>query len=313
MKKICLNLSESNAIGDTLCSTPSLKKLYQAYNSKIVIITKHPEIFKNNPYVEKIYEPNSVNFDYINNNFITHNSFYENGKKNSVGVEFKHNRIDIRQYHAIKLGFMLTKDEMELDFIPDTFEPINNLPEKYVLIHPVQNWPSRTWSASNWVSLTKKLNDSGISVVSIGKDSSETGFFNVNKPIFNFEIQNGINLMNKTNLSQCWHLIEKSSCFVTMDSGLLHLAGTTDANIIQLGSSINPEFRAPYRKGEQTYKYHYVGGTCSLMCASDMKYGVKEWGNIQGVPPLIGCLENKKTFECHPNVDKVFDKILELY
>jgi hypothetical protein len=36
-----------------------------------------------------------------------------------------------------------------------------------------------------------------------------------------------------------------------------------------------------------------------------MKYGVKEWGTIQGVPPLIGCLENKATFECHPAVDHV--------
>lgn len=312
MKKVCLNLSEANAIGDTLCSTPVLRKLYQSYNSKIIVVTKYPELFKHNPYVEKVYESNSINLDYINENFITHNSFYENGQKNNRGVEYKHNTIDIRQYHAIKLGFMLTKDEMELDYIPDEFEQIKNLPEKYILIHPVQNWPSRTWSASNWMEITKRLNDNNINVVSVGKDSSETGFFNVKKPIFNFKIDKGLNLMNKTSLSQSWHLIQKSSCFVTMDSGLLHLAGTTDANIIQLGSSINPEFRAPYRNGGQTYKYHYVGGTCPLMCASDMKYGVKEWGDIQGVPPLIGCLEGKKTFECHPSVDKVFEKIIEI-
>ena len=104
----------------------------------------------------------------------------------------------------------------------------------------------------------------------------------------------------------------KSLCFITMDSGLLHLAGTTDAHIIQLGSSINPEFRAPYRHGSQEYKYHYVGGGCSLFCASDMKHGVKEWGDIQGVPPLIGCLENKKTYECHPSVESVLGKILNL-
>jgi ADP-heptose:LPS heptosyltransferase len=310
MKKICLNLSEANAIGDTLCSTPVLRKIYHSYNSKVVVVTKHPDLFKHNPYVEKVYESNSINMDYINEHFITHNSFYENGQKNNRGIEFKHNTIDIRQYHAIKLGFMLTKDEMELDYTPDELEPINGLPEKYVLIHPVQNWPSRTWDAVNWMTLTEKLNDKGISVVSIGKDSSETGFFNVSKPIFNFKIKNGLNLMNKTTISQSWHLINKSICFITMDSGLLHLAGTTDCEIIQLGSSINPEFRAPYRNNSQQYKYHYVGGTCPLMCASDMKYGVKEWGDIQGVPPLIKCLENKPTFECHPTVDKVIEKVL---
>ena len=40
--------------------------------------------------------------------------------------------------------------------------------------------------------------------------------------------------------------------------------------------------------------------------------GIKEWGDIQGVPPLIGCLENKKTFECHPFVDQICNKILEI-
>jgi len=312
MKKICLDLTESKAIGDTLCSTPVLRKLYDSYNSKIIVVTDFPELFKNNPLVEKVYQSSSINRDFINSNFISHNSFYENGQKNNKGIEFKHNRIDIRQYHAIKLGFMLTKDEMGLDYIPDTFEPINKLPDKYVLIHPVQNWPSRTWDAVKWMELTKKLNEQNISVVSIGKESSEVGFFNVKKPIFNFEIKNGINLMNKTTLSQSWHLIDKSMCFITMDSGLLHLAGTTDSNILQLGSSINKEFRAPYRNGSQDYKYHYVGGGCSLFCGSDMKYGVKEWGDIQGVPPLINCLENKPTFECHPSVDQVFNKILEI-
>lgn len=312
MKKICLDLTEAKAIGDTLCSTPVLRKLYDSYNSKIIVVTDFPELFKNNPLVERVYQSSSINRDFINSNFISHNSFYENGQKNNKGIEFKHNRIDIRQYHAIKLGFMLTKDEMELDYIPDTFEPINKLPEKYVLIHPVQNWPSRTWDAVKWMELTKRLNEQNISVVSIGKESSEVGFFNVKKPIFNFEIKNGINLMNKTTLSQSWHLIDKSMCFITMDSGLLHLAGTTDSNILQLGSSINKEFRAPYRNGSQDYKYHYVGGGCSLFCGSDMKYGVKEWGDIQGVPPLINCLENKPTFECHPSVDQVFNKILEI-
>ena len=94
-----------------------------------------------------------------------------------------------------------------------------------------------------------------------------------------------------------------------MDSGLLHLAGTTDTHIIQLGSSIDHRLRAPYRKGFQEYKYDYVGGSCDISCASDIKYGIKEWGTIQGVPPLIRCLEDKPTFECHPSVDQVIDRL----
>ena len=311
-KQVFLDLSEARAVGDTICSTPVIKKLFESYGSKIFVISEYLEIFKNNPYVHKCYLPNSLDFDFLKSNTIYHNSFTGIGKRNERNVEFKHNNMDIRQFHAISLGFMLSPHEMECLFIPEPYEPIENLPKRYVLIHPVQNWPSRTWSAQNWMKLTSLLNENNISVVSIGKDSSETGFFNVNKPTFNFEIINGLNLMNKTSLSQAWHLMEKSLCFVTMDSGLLHVAGTTDCNIIHLGSSIKPEFRMPYRNGSQSYKNHYVSGSCKLLCASDMKYGVKEWETIQGVPPLINCLEKKPTFECHPSVNDVFDKIIEI-
>jgi ADP-heptose:LPS heptosyltransferase len=310
--EIFLDVSQARAIGDTIASTPTLRKLYHTYEKKVFVISEHLEIFENNPYVEKCYKPNAINIDFIKEKTLYHNSFWGIGQKNERGVEYKHNNMDIRQFHAVTLGFMLSPNEMDYDFIARPYIPIDNLPKKYVLIHPVQNWASRTWEAQKWMNLTKLLNEQGIAVISIGKDSSETGFFNINKPTFNFEIDNGLNLMNQTDLSQAWHLINQSMCFITMDSGLLHLAGTTDTDIIYLGSSIKYEFRAPYRKGSQTYKTHYVAGTCGLQCASDMKYGVKEWGSIQGIAPLIGCLENKPTFECHPMVDQVYEKIMEI-
>jgi ADP-heptose:LPS heptosyltransferase len=311
-KEVFLDLSEAKGLGDTLCSTPVIRKISESYGSKINLISNHPALFKRNPLINKNYSAGNINIDHIKSNYIYHSSFYNVGKKNEFGIEYKTNIIDIRQYHAIMLGFNLMENEMELDYVPDPYIPIDFLPEKYVLIHPVQTWPSRTWDAQSWILLTKKLNDIGIAVVSVGKDSSETGFFNVSKPVFNFTIPLGLNLMNKTDISQTWHLIDKSICIVTMDSGLLHVAGTTDSEIIQLGSSINNKLRAPFRKGSQDYKYTYVSGGCNIFCASNMKYGVKEWGNIQGVPPLIGCLEHKPTFECHPTVEKVFNKIQEL-
>jgi ADP-heptose:LPS heptosyltransferase len=313
MKPVYLDLTNARAIGDAICSTPTIKKLYESYERKINIISQYPEVFKNNPYVDRNYTSNAINLDFVKENFLYHNSFHNIGKKNEWGVELKHNNMDIRQFHAIMLGFMLSPNEMECFYQPDEFEPIESLPEKYILIHPVQTWPSRTWSPENWMLLTKKLNEQGISVVSIGKDSSEVGFFNIDKPIFNFEIELGLNLMNQTSISQAYHLINKSVAFITMDSGLLHLAGTTDANIIHLGSSIKPEFRIPYRHGSQSYKHHYITGGCNLSCASDMKHGVREWGSVQGIAPLIGCLENKPTFECHPTINQVIDKVVELY
>lgn len=308
MKKICLDLSESRALGDTLCSTPIIRKLYNSYSDKISVITHHKKIFEKNPYVDSIFNTD-LDIEKLKDEYTIFNSFDVSYKSN--GICNKHNAIDIRQFHAINLGFMLTRHEMTLDYIPSQTSIMGQIPRRYVLIHPVQNWNSRTWSLENWKLLTKLLNEQNIHVVSIGKNSSELGGSNVEKPVFEFSIDLGVNLVNKTTLDEAWNLIEYSLCFVTMDSGLLHLAGTTDAHIIQLGSSINPEFRAPYRHGTQDYKYQYVAGGCNLSCASDIKYGVKEWGTIQGVPSLVNCLENKKTFECHPTVLQVYRKVME--
>jgi ADP-heptose:LPS heptosyltransferase len=310
MKPVCLNLSECPALGDLICATPTIRKLSRAYEQKITVVSPMPELFKKNPYVQNSYKSTSIDWDYFNEHYIVHNSFYLVGKKDERGVETKHNTIDIRQYHAIRLGFMLDSTELYCEYAP-TEQNRFDIPQKYILIHPVQTWPNRTWAAENWMEIVKRLNDDGIYVISVGKDSSETGFFNVDKPVFNFDIPHGMNLMNQTSISDCYHLINNASCFITMDSGLLHLAGTTNIPIIHLGSSLNPNYRAPYRTVYgQYHKSKYVAGTCALQCCSDMKYGVKEWGSVQGVQPLIGCLENKDKFYCHPEVDQVYEEAI---
>jgi hypothetical protein len=263
-----------------------------------------PELFKNNPYVEKSYKASSIDMTYIQSNYIVHNSFYLVGKKDERGVEMKHNMMDIRQFHAIHLGFMLGEGELECYYRP--IEPKKNfIHEKYAVIHPVNSWPNRTWSQDNWLNLCEELIKMGYTVVAVGKDSSETGFFNVQKPVHEMG-NNIINLMNQTSISETWHLINFAAVVITMDSGILHLAGTTETPILELGSPINPEFRRPRReKG----KHIYVRGGCGLHCSSNMKYALEYWDTIDSVQPLIGCLEKKETFECHPSVAQVIHAI----
>jgi hypothetical protein len=302
----------SPSLGDTIASTPTLRKLSKTYNKKINVITHVKEVFSNNPYVNKIYsfeEFENAKLKINKNNLFE--TFLGVGSKNQYGVEKKHNTIDIRQFHAIDLGFMLLNEEMGYDYVADNYENINDLPEEYVCLHVSETWESRTYKKENWQKLINQLNNNGIAVVLIGKNGYETGFYNIQKNVFDLKVRNGIDLTNKLNLSQSWHVINKAKAFITMDSGPLHLAGTTDTFIIQLGSSINNKLRAPYRNNSQDYKYKYISGPCDLFCASDMKYGIKEWGTINGVPPLIKCLENKNTYECHPDSFLVFNFIIE--
>lgn len=311
MKDPLLDLHLSKGLGDTICSTPSLRKLFFAYGKKISVLTDHPHIFKNNKYVDKIFNTTETSRESLEEQYELLVSFAPN-LENQYKLGLRHNVMDIRQFHASGIGFNLLPEECHTDFVPDKWVPIENLPDKFVLIHPVQSWAARTWDEEKWKLLTNMLNDNGIAVVSVGKSSSEIGFHMVQKPVFDFDIKLGLNLMNKTTISQTWWLIQKSLAFVTMDSGLLHLAGTTDAQIIQLGSSINWKLRAPYRNGQQDYKYHYVDGECKIACASDMRYGVREWNSIRGIPPLVRCLENKQEFLCHPSISQVFNKINQI-
>lgn len=298
----------SSSIGDTLCAIPTIKYLHRVYQKNIHVFTYQPELFKNYPYITLTDDYKPKENDLLIESFNIQN--------------FLHPRIDIRQLHAISSGFQLLPKEMEIEFYPDKYEPIENLPDKYVVIHPTKTWPSRTWEKSRWQDLINRLNDNNIAVVAIGKDAQEHGAFQISKPVFDINIRNGINLINKINIHQTWHILNKSMMLIAMDSGILHLAGTTDTYIIQLGSSINPVFRAPYRKGSQKYKYSYILGQCNLFCASDLIYSLKELGSYKSTPPVAFCLEKPETigqdidpdpniYKCHPTVDQVYKIIMD--
>lgn len=311
MNKI-LVLIGSRSIGDTLCSIPTIKHLSKIYNKKIHVFTYQPELIKNLPYIVLSDNYNVGKDDLLIESFRPDN--------------FVHTRTDIRQLHAMSAGFQLLPEELNIDFIADPFIEIKDLPKKYIVIHPSKTWPSRSWEKQRWQKLIEKLEKLNIPIVAIGKNSNENGTYHIKKPIYELNIKNGINLINNNdiNIHQTWHIINNSEMIITMDSGILHLAGTTDTYIIQLGSSINPNFRIPYRNGVQTYKYSYVLGECDIFCASNMKYNIKHNNTHKKLPPVAFCLERSESigqdiepdpniYKCHPSVEKVINEIIKNY
>ena len=305
-----LVLIGSHSLGDTLCAIPTIKHLSKVYDKNIHVFTYQPELLKNYPYIT-----------------LSDNYAIEEG---DILIEtfrpdiYVHTRTDIRQLHAISAGFQLLPEEMEINFYSDEYETIENLPENYIVINPSKTWTSRTWEKERWQELIYRLNSINIPVVIIGKDSSEVGTYNIKKPVYDLNIKNGLNLINKINIHQTWHIINKSSMIITMDSGILHLAGTTDTYIIQLGSSIDSRLRSPYRNGTREYKYSYVLGECKIFCASDMKYNIRHNGSHKVMSPVAFCLENPESigqdidpdpeiYKCHPTVEQVYREIMNNY
>jgi FkbM family methyltransferase len=309
-------LIHSKSFGDTLASTPTLRYISQSHNQKINIVTHKKHIFKNNPYVNSCLSFDEYN-DLDISNMVKYESFTYAGRQDNNGIEKKFSHIDTRQLHAMDLGFQLMPHQMEYDYNPDQVELSYDLPEKYVVCHVTQNWANRTWDTKNWQRLIDWLSENKIFTVLIGQDHSEKLHDSISiNPLIKAcpKLDNlyGLDLTNIIELEEMYQVIKGSSVIVTMDTGPLHIAGCTDTHILQLGSATHPLLRIPYRNNTQNYKYDFVGGSCNIFCNSDLKYNVQEWGHINAVGPLTECSENKPTFECHPHVDKVIDKLREI-
>lgn len=298
---------DSPSLGDTLSATPVIRKLSKLYDNQIIVINNIVDLFKNNPYVKYTLPIDFFSQKMVESDDEYFRSFVLPGRQNQFGVERKFSSFDIRQIHANDLGFNLMPEEMECDFYPDDYDNPFDLPyKKYVVLHTAKNWPNRTWAKEKWQKIINYLAENKIYTVLIGKEVEEINSkHQVYKTFDKFENLYGQDLINKDNLSLCWHILNNASLFITMDTGPLHIAGTTDVDILQLSSAKDPRLSAPYRKGRQDYKYTHLKGPCDLYCTNNLKFSIKEWNSINFVPPLLGCLDERPNFDCHPSTDQV--------
>jgi ADP-heptose:LPS heptosyltransferase len=313
MKNVLLKI-HGYGLGDALCSTAALRKLSKAYECKISVKSKYPALFKNSPYVDSnfLLEENIDESKYEVLSCFEMESLFRYSQIRSYR---KIHACDRRRSCAFDLGFDLLDEELTLDFFADEYckydiKSLNN----YVCLHTTSNWKNRTWAEENWQNLANKISELGYNIVIIGKDYLEpTSEGTIEKKCF---VPKGRNIINYSNdgssISDMWHLINHSVCIITMDSGPLHIAGTTDAWIIQVGTAADYKYINPVRKGSRDYKYKFVGGDCKIFCTSDIKYSVKEWGTINTTPYLPNCLERYETFKCHPNYTQVLEKFKEI-
>jgi len=297
--------------GDVLSITPIVKYISQKQGEKLSIETNQPQVFKNNPFVKNIYNTN-------NNEVLPEGIkiFDCTVNKTPTGNPKMLRKFPLTEYWSYNLGFTLTPNEKTLEFYPDPLDI--KLPKNdYIVINPSLTDDCKTWDIKNWeklIDLVKKNTD--LDIVAVGKnlvhdDGTQKGAHTITDPRV-------INTIDQLSLSQVWHYINNSIATITIDSGILHLAGTTDTNIITLGSPTHPYYRLPYRNGSQDYKQYYVKGSCDIFCQSDLKYHAPDytlgenWKIIDGFPPPGKCYENKPTFECHSSPQKVFNTLLSV-
>ena len=277
-KEVILKIN-SFSFGDTLSATPALRKLAQAYAKKIIVCSSKPFLFENNPYVKFHIKLDDFEEELYKEHEVL-NTFNSIGGPNKLGVQTNYATVDIRKIHCSELGFELRPDELHYDYYPGEVEFGKGDMEflntgNYIVIHIGQNWPNRTWPKDNYESLIKRLNNSGYDVALVGFDVGiEPGSFKTEKSCYDFKNFdfNGVSFMNRTTLDQDLYITKNAKLCITMDTGQLHLAGCTDVEILYMGASVDPLWRAPFRNGSQDYKMTFVGGSCTSFCASDIKH-----------------------------------------
>ncbi len=296
--QLSIYVDKELGVGDFMWATPFIRKLSNIYNRKLDIYCypKYNEFLKNNPYINNIYNRSEYYSDINNENF---EIFYDHGTPYFYS--------DLRQLACKSAGMTLKDDECDLDYIPDEYIEIENLPDNYVVINPRIDHKERTFkNVEDWQKLVNSINELGFSVVAIGVGPSE----HYDK----LNIKNGLNMIyddRQNSLSQTWHIINNSQCFITFDTGIYVFAGTTDTNILLNGWTCDPWYHQPIRNGSRDYKFFTVRGDCPIYCTSDPKSNVDQFGTINIMHKSNECILNTN-YACTPTVEMVVDKLSKI-
>lgn len=102
--------------------------------------------------------------------------------------------------------------------------------DRFVVINPSSTWPCRTLSKESWDWIISHITRLKYKVIMLGtsKDiqpSSQINFYN---------------MTDLFTLGEIKEIINDSHCFIGMDSGLMHVAMSTDVPIIPIFTSVDP-------------------------------------------------------------------------
>lgn len=204
------------AHGDALVASgvcAALKKKYP--EAKIRFTTLHPEVLKDNPYIDEIIEfrrMHSTPFD------LFYNLDY--------CYEWRPN-INILTAYAEAVGVKTEDCVVYIDKKPVDFQ----MPLDYVVIHAGRtDWAGRDWPHQNFVELSQRLMKAGQNVISIGKHSEK-------------EIPCTMDIKGKTSVAQMGYVIANAKAFVGIDSFPMHVAMAVDTPGVSFFGCVKPELR----------------------------------------------------------------------
>lgn len=208
----CL-IKRTGALGDVLLTTPIVKRLAQEGN-QVSVWTRCPDVFKSNPYISPVdmaKDPEVKFFDL--------DLAYEKKPKCHI----------IDAYSEVVFGDKNTEHKIEL--FPHV--PNEICRHRTFIVNPAVSWENRTFSLRFWRTVAKELRNLNIDDV---YTLSGPGDYIVDGIV-------GVTPVKIKNLREAQLEIGNGGIFVGPDSGLLHVAQTTDTPCIGLFTCAKPEYR----------------------------------------------------------------------
>lgn len=225
------------ALGDVILATPIVEKIYNNYNGEcsIDVLTKKPEVFLNNPFVNKVFDiGNHGDMDFPYDVTINLDLAYE--RKPLMHI--------VDAYSVYAFGGLMPSESKR----PKIYSTLDdrcaadwlissNRLENYVVLHMRHDtWPSRNIPQDYWRLIVETLlKCTDYKILQVGSTDEYA---------FNFD-DRLIDLRGATNLHVLKELIAKAKLYVGIDSGTLHVAATTDVPILSMFTSAHHFFRMP--------------------------------------------------------------------
>ncbi len=231
------------AMGDVLATTPIIKKMFMDRDGfvEIYVGTRHPEVFRNNPYIAGVYSPDELRN--LKNNF---------GLILDLDLAYKGNKgahlIDVFSYYAFgssdcqqdfdkQIAIYSTSKDIEKvqKYIQRLNQPFMICHNRY---HPSQKF--RGVNPDVWNQLLLKIVENhNIYILQIGgkaTDSCLSGHPNL------------IDARSQFTLQETKELITQSLLYLGIDAGPLHIAAATNVPIVSFFTQSHASTRMPLRQ-----------------------------------------------------------------
>lgn len=223
-------IKRTGAMGDVIMATPVIFALAISGEHQISFETACPEVLQNNPLLDAVYSRGStVNYDDFDRVIDLDGAYEKRPKMHVIDAYLEEAGLSVRS------ETQMFPDETTLARMAEMASQLKNGGKRLAIIHPAVSWMNRTWDVNDWVNVVFQLQKLNFEVVTVGTRNDQ-------------QVLGTRSMQGCLGLLEIQALISSADVFLGMDSGILHIAGTTETPTVGLFTCALSKYRLPFRE-----------------------------------------------------------------